>query len=80
MSYTIYYAMSCRNCDLIIDLAKSGDHYTVVIWNKHWHRSERRYETKDYEKAKGLFDKWCEDYGMTKIEKVEQTWDARDFD
>lgn len=80
MHYTIRYALNCRDCDRIIDLAKNGMMYVVTLWNKVKHQTEKRTELAQLRDAENVFYDWCNKWGATVIKETEQTWDATDFD
>lgn len=75
MFYTIKYALSARNCSIIVDLSRSGNRFVVVVWHKDEHRTIKRFETSDYSNAEKVFKEWCDAFDMTQVKEVEHDFD-----
>ena len=80
MNFTIIWADNLNNCDIIIDLSKSGNKFVVCVWNKATKRTEKRHETETLKNAEAVFYKWFKQYEMTSTHTTEQEWTAADFD
>lgn len=65
MNYTIKYA---ENEDLVIDFTKSGNEYTVGVWDKHNHCTVIAERIGKYEYAEAYFLGLCKGHGLEPVE------------
>ena len=71
MYFTLKHAYSTRNCDYILDLAKSGNKYKVCLWNKRQCKSSVTLTLDSLEEAQEEFNDLCEQHNMNIVKDVD---------